>query len=902
MTKRRLWTAAVALCLAVCLCISLSSCKKDKDTDQQATGTTAAAEKVTYTIEVVTEGEMPLENVGIYIYTDDTLEELVWFAKTDASGKITFADAASDSYVAVLSNVPEGYHVEEKYLLTGESTQIVLSSGMLSEFDLSGVTFNLGDMIYDLSVNTPDGTEYRLSELLKEKKAVILNFWYLECQPCRMEFPYLQKAYEEYSDQIEVLALNPVNTDDAALAAFQKEQGLTFPMAVCDPLWQQAMQLTAFPTTVVIDRFGTISLIHKGSVTEEGVFESIFKYFSADDYEQGVITDVEDILSEEEEDEDSYGTAENPLELSGVSSFQVTVKAGGEYYVNVYKVSNLYMSVRSSNVYVKYNNKTYNPSGGSVGLNITSEDVRTPVKLVIGNSGTETETFMVYFSQPKGSLNNPYTMSLGEFTVSVAAGNAQGVYYRYNCTKDGVITVQCLSATAGVPYDFSLYNLDTYRIRSLQSDAVKNENGYYEVSISVNAGDTLQFSASSLPDSSGYYAAATFKFQASYSDEIVEDDQKDETITYAVTVTDEDRNPVPNAQIYLSVDGETTTVVTKSNGVASTKLLPGEYQAVLVPPIGYKAKTTDFVLTESIPTIAVKLDKADEADGAYEVLSMVGPAYYVYTGDNFMTLNYSAEVEVTNYFVFYPEVSGLYEVTTADDFVKISNRGTTAYQYTSGENAENNIYTLNVKDYNIGNVGYVIGIIGESSCNLKITRVGAPILDETDAEWSTDWQKEAAPAKQYSVRETGTLTYVDLTTSADTYALVKGTDGYYHLGSAAGSILYVNLGNNAPYVSLYDMLGFNGNGGGAQNLSRYFYDEDGNFLRRELYTDLIRTYVQMRDTTYDVYPLTDDLIYMLQNGGEHMGWWDSESAVYKFGELENFNEELGWLFACCYFA
>ena len=111
MTKRRLWTAAVALCLAVCLCISLSSCKKDKDTDQQATGTTAAAEKVTYTIEVVTEGEMPLENVGIYIYTDDTLEELVWFAKTDASGKITFADAASDSYVAVLSNVPEGYHV-----------------------------------------------------------------------------------------------------------------------------------------------------------------------------------------------------------------------------------------------------------------------------------------------------------------------------------------------------------------------------------------------------------------------------------------------------------------------------------------------------------------------------------------------------------------------------------------------------------------------------------------------------------------------------------------------------------------------------------------------------------------------------------------------------------------------
>ena len=57
-------------------------------------------------------------------------------------------------------------------------------------------------------------------------------------------------------------------------------------MAVGDAAWQSCMRLTAYPTTVVIDRYGMICMLFQGSVTQEGVFERVFEHFTKDDYQQ----------------------------------------------------------------------------------------------------------------------------------------------------------------------------------------------------------------------------------------------------------------------------------------------------------------------------------------------------------------------------------------------------------------------------------------------------------------------------------------------------------------------------------------------------------------------------------------------------------------------------------------
>lgn len=1059
MTKKRLQRIGV-LCLVLCLCISMFSCKKRED---DTTGVTdGAAGSGTYTIEIVSEGGLAMEGIGVYIYTDETQEELVWFAKSDASGIVTFESEGSDSYVAVLNGVPEGYVVEEFYPITGEKTQIVLATEMASADDLTGIIFNLGDVMYDLTVTDTEGTTYKLSELLAEKEAVVLNFWYLECTPCRAEFPYLQEAYEKYSDKIEVLALNPVNTGkDAEVAEFKENLGLTFPVALCDPAWEDAMQLSSYPTTVVIDRYGTITLIHKGSVTNAQTFEDIFEFFSAADYVQTNVEDVEDILGEEVE----LGEINNPTEIGGVQSFQMTVDPGKEAYVDIYKlVTNVYLQVSDPDAYVIYKGTKYTPKNGVVGLTISSDDVTSAATLGFGNSGTERKTFTVTLSQFKGSYGNPYTMTLGEFSTSVSAGNSQGVYFTYKVTESGTLAVQCLTATAGVQYDFFLHNLNTYAMRTLQGDSSSGTDGSRMVKIKVNQGDTVQFCASTIPDSTGYYPAASFKFKAfMVTGEEEDTEQEVEKTVYSVTVTDESRNPIAGVTVYLDVGGTSVNLTTNEKGVAATKLEPGTYTATLKLPSNYTAKTTQFTLTEKYPSISAKLDKKVIETAVYQVkvvdtngkpisgalvavgssygytdsnglISMtlvkdsytayisadgyasssytfadgvtsltaelavgsgtvegvdytvkivdysgnpvpnvtvtflkdgsnvgmkvagangtvtqklekgnytvaltfsgdyyydasqavltanstsltikaaekcgtdskelyisgksVGDAYFVNEGGTYLS---DMQSNVVNYFLFTPERAGVYEITTTDPTAVVSYWGSEWFPYKQEVDYTGNAFTINVKEGML-NGTYVIGVTGASDAVLVITWISDPILDETDIVPDV-YEGAGVPANYKVTGASGKLTYLDLTASTSSYKLVLDeSTGYYHLNSKTGPILYVNLGPSAPYISFSDMLGVTSAYG--TRFGQTFRDENGVAVYREDYTQLMMDYCEARDATYDVYPLTEDLMYMIQQGGDHKGWWDSTNPNYLFEDVSGLNTDIAWMFACCYF-
>lgn len=177
----------------------------------------------------------------------------------------------------------------------GEDTEKESELQLVPEEELEGKTFKRGDVFADMSVTTPDGKTYKISEILKEKKAVVLNFWYINCGPCQMEFPYMQDAYETYQNDLEILAVNPYDGTDKTVAEFQTKYELTFPMAAVEEEWAQYMALEAYPTTVVIDRYGIVSFVHVGMITEVEEFNKLFAFFTAEDYEQTVIRNISDI-------------------------------------------------------------------------------------------------------------------------------------------------------------------------------------------------------------------------------------------------------------------------------------------------------------------------------------------------------------------------------------------------------------------------------------------------------------------------------------------------------------------------------------------------------------------------------------------------------------------------------
>ncbi len=632
--NKKLWViiglVALVACLSVALVLFVFNSGKP-DSTEPSVGT----EPVLHTVSVESGNGKGIEKVMVYVYSDSTMAELVWADKTDADGKMTFTDVESDSYVAVLENVPTGYAVEEYYPLTGVETKIVLSAGQMTEEDMQTLTYELGDLVMDFSVTAADGTVYTLFELLEEKDAVVLNFWYINCKPCLMEFPYLQEAYGEYSDKIAVLAMNPMDSAED-VAAFQKENGYTFPMAAVDPSWTNIMKLTAFPTTVVIDRYGNITLIHTGSIDNAQTFKDVFAYFCAEEYEQKLIKDISEIESEKEE-----GTEENPTELGGVTSFEVTVAPGKVYYTELYKVSNMYLTIYSKDAYVLYNNKTYEPSNGVISVLLTCPDMYTPVTVGIGNNSEEEQTFKVYLVPKLGTFNNPYPLSLGEFTATVSAGNEVGIYYEYKATEDGVLTMQCLSATPGVGYSYYLYNLDSYAMRNLEEDGQTVEGGAKVVSIQVRKGQTVQFSIGTLPDETNSYPSGTFRMLASFDNGAVIEEARpfNEKIEYAVTVKDQYGNGVTGVSVYLSgsVTAQEATeteletlekvdqyVTTDGTGKATLKHYPGKLEAKIRVPDGYTLEETAYTLTAQEPSVTVTLNKIEYQDYKVTVLAPTG--------------------------------------------------------------------------------------------------------------------------------------------------------------------------------------------------------------------------------------------------------------------------------------
>lgn len=193
------------------------------------------------------------------------------------------------SLVACGNNANGGTETQQSE--AGESDKLEL----LSVDDLDGVTFKRGDVFADMSVTTPDGTTYKISEILKEKKAVVLNFWFINCGPCEMEFPYIQDAYETYQNDIEILAINPYDGTNETVADYKTKHELTFPMAVIEEEWAQYMGISAYPTTVVIDRYGIVSFKHTGMITTVEEFEKLFGFFTTEDYEQTIIRNISDI-------------------------------------------------------------------------------------------------------------------------------------------------------------------------------------------------------------------------------------------------------------------------------------------------------------------------------------------------------------------------------------------------------------------------------------------------------------------------------------------------------------------------------------------------------------------------------------------------------------------------------
>lgn len=164
------------------------------------------------------------------------------------------------------------------------------SFAMAEEAAEAPVVYELGGKIDDFTVTTFDGKTVTLSEVLKEKDMVLINIWATWCGPCRNEFPFMEEAYKQYSDKVEIIALSCEETDtDDVLAEFVAEMGMTFNVAQDTVGMADKFDVSAIPTSVVVDRNGTICFWEAGSLPDVGSFTRLFDEFVGEDYTESKI-------------------------------------------------------------------------------------------------------------------------------------------------------------------------------------------------------------------------------------------------------------------------------------------------------------------------------------------------------------------------------------------------------------------------------------------------------------------------------------------------------------------------------------------------------------------------------------------------------------------------------------
>lgn len=115
----------------------------------------------------------------------------------------------------------------------------------------------------DFTLASKNHGNMRLQE--QRGNVVLINFWASWCGPCREELPLLEALQQDYADLgFTLLAVN-VDKTPAKAEVLLSDIAVTFPVLFdSDAVVSKLYDVSAMPTTVIVDRDGNQRLLHKG--------------------------------------------------------------------------------------------------------------------------------------------------------------------------------------------------------------------------------------------------------------------------------------------------------------------------------------------------------------------------------------------------------------------------------------------------------------------------------------------------------------------------------------------------------------------------------------------------------------------------------------------------------------
>ncbi len=382
---------------------------------------------------------------------------------------------------------------------------------------------------------------------------------------------------------------------------------------------------------------------------------------------------------------------------------------------------------------------------------------------------------------------------------------------------------------------------------------------------------------------------------------------------YTVQVVDAFGAPCAQGTLVRILQGgsQVKLVKTDATGKISQELPDGEYTVELKfvdESAAYYYDQSNLTLNKDKKNLVITLYSAVSgspvslfAPSLKEEASKAMDAYDVAVGGTYVELQQGER----NYFLFTPSEAGLYHFSVQNSDAVLGYYGASYYvQNTTISQPESGIIEVNIRPSMLvgGGSALVLGLDATGSSTsavLSIQRVGDPVLGDDDVPYQA-YEPQTAPVA-YTLPAGTKTTDFDLT--AATYNLVMGADGFYHLDSADGPLVLVKItkdSGGSKYLAPLEEMAT------KSIVGKYFYDENGKLLKKEAYNQCIQDYAACADEATGMYPLTEDLKYIIQQRGDHYGWFDPDRPEgYAFTDdngnpIAGINLENAWLLFCCY--